>query len=62
MGVPQGSNQGSVPFLSTINDTVKSKRLVKSILFANETSLYFSDCTEFNLSNVMKAGIENACN
>ena len=62
MGVPQGSNLAHLLFLFFINHTVKSSSLLKFNLFADDTSIYLSDCNESHLNNVISAELVKVCN
>ena len=62
MGVPQGSNVAPFLFLIFINGLFKCSSLLKFNLFADDTSLYLSNCNEINLYNVMNAELVKVCN
>ena len=52
-GVPQGSVLGPILFLIYMNDIANSSRLVKFLLFADDTTVYQSDKSLENLINTM---------
>ena len=62
MGVPQGYNIEPLLFLIFINEIVKSSSLLKLNLFPDDTSIYFSDCNEFNLYIVTNVELVKVCN
>ena len=61
MGVTQRSNLVHFYFLIFINDIVNLSNLLKLSLFADDTSLYLSDCNEFNPYNIMSADFVEVC-
>ena len=62
MGVSRGYNSGLLLIFIFINYIVVSNILFKFDLLAEETSIYRSDCNEFNVYNVMNAELLKDCN
>ena len=57
-GVPQGSVLGPLLFLIYINDIVNSSNVFKFILFADDTSLYYSCKNLQNIENIMNQELD----
>ena len=62
LGVPQGSDMEPLLFLIFTYDFVKSSTVLNFILFADNTSIYFSDLDGSNLFNVMNVELVKVCN
>jgi hypothetical protein len=58
-GVPQGSVLGPLLFLLYINDIVKASNIFKFILFADDTSLYFSTKNPLIIQEIINHEMSN---
>ena len=58
-GVPQGSVLGPLLFLLYINDIVESSKIFKFILFADDTSLYYSTKNPLDIQETVNNELAN---
>ena len=61
-GVPQGSILGPVLFLIYINDIYRCSTLLNFILFADDTTLFYSAHSWTELSNALNEALISLCN
>jgi hypothetical protein len=60
-GVPQGSILGPQLFLLYINDICNVSEIVKFILFADDTNLFYSDNTVDKVESVLNSELKKLC-